>query len=247
MPDKIDFGIEILDFGIKEYGKVLSLQKNLFNNLVESKKEGQTGKEFILIGEHYPVITLGRRANENNVLISPQILLNQGVELFHVGRGGDVTFHCPGQMVVYPILDLEKHGLGVKDYVNILEESIIQLLEKYGINGERIEGATGVWIGKGTAHERKICAIGIKCSRFCTMHGLALNVTNDIAGFSMINPCGFVNKGVTSLVIESEKKMNEKLIENSQEPKESTQKLFVIPEKVKKDFLDIFLRLIFSF
>ena len=110
-----------------------------------------------------------------------------------------MTLHAPGQLVVYPIISLRRHRLGVKDYVRLLEECVIRTIADFGVKGERVEGASGVWIGKGTPGERKICALGIKCSRFVTMHGLALNVCNDLELFRLINPCGFIDKGVTSL------------------------------------------------
>ena len=200
--------MEIIDFKIGEYSKILTFQTDLFDNLIEEKKKKEKGREFILIGEHYPVITLGRRAKISNILVSEQELNKRGIFLHKIGRGGDVTYHCPGQLIVYPILDLEAHRLGVKDYVFILEESVLNLLKKYGIEGDRIEGATGVWIGKGTGNERKICAIGIKCSHFCTMHGIALNVNSDLSGFDLINPCGFQDKGVTSLEKETGNPLN---------------------------------------
>ena len=217
--------LEIIDFGTEDYENVLNLQQQCFDQLIQDKKAGKEGKEYILIGEHYPVITLGRKAKESNILASPDSLALKGIRSYHIGRGGDVTFHCPGQLIIYPILDLERHGLGVKDYVDILEESVIRLLANHNIKGERVEGATGVWLGKNTPEERKISAIGIKCSRFCTMHGLSLNINADLSGFHLINPCGFQDKGVTSMKIE-------KGIE------------FEI-EKLKKEFLHIFLGLIF--
>lgn len=216
--------MRVIDFRMGDYQKILDQQTMLFQNLVASKREHKDSEEYILIGEHPAVITLGRKAKENNIISSPQSLKEKGIGVYHIGRGGDVTFHCPGQLVVYPILDLEKHCLGVKDYVSILEESVIRLLRNHGIKGERVENATGVWIGKGTKNERKISAIGIKCSRFCTMHGISLNVNNDLQGFSMINPCGFIEKGVTSMEMEGVK---------------------VDINEIKKEFLDLFLSLIF--
>lgn len=141
---------------------------------------------------------MGRHAHPENIL-RRQWLESRGAEVVEIDRGGDVTFHGPGQLVVYPIVDLQRYGLGVKGYVNILEESVIRTLADYGVEGGRVEGATGVWIGVGTPGERKICAIGIRCSRFITMHGLALNVDTDLEWFSAINPCGFTDKGVTAL------------------------------------------------
>ena len=233
--------MKIIDFGLEDYEPVLNRQQSLFDELIQKKIYRQPFEEYVLLGEHPDVITMGRRAKESNVLLSTEILNRKGIKVYHIGRGGDVTYHCPGQLIVYPILDLEKHSLGVKDYVNILEETVIILLRNYGIKGERIEGATGVWIGKKTEKERKISAIGIKCSRYCTMHGLSLNVTSDLKGFSMINPCGFQDKGVTS--IENEIKDHRKLglKEESNFGKES------IINKVKEDFLHIFFGLIFPF
>ncbi|MCH5228796.1 MAG: lipoyl(octanoyl) transferase LipB [Muribaculaceae bacterium] len=219
--------IRVLDFGIQDYKEVLKLQERCFEKLVQGKKEGFTEDEYLLLGEHPSVITLGRKAQESNILVSPDSLNKFGIEVFHIGRGGDVTYHAPGQLIVYPIIDLDRHKLGVKDYIYLLEECVIQLLKYYSIEGSRIEGATGVWIGKGTHNERKICAMGIKCSRYCTMHGLALNVNTDLQGFSLINPCGFQDKGVTSI-------------------KEETGKEFNI-KRIKNDFLHIFFSLIFPF
>lgn len=220
--------IHVIDFPTPVYEDVLNLQSTLFETLVESKKNHKKGEEYILIGEHEPVVTMGRNADNNNLLTLPQDLNKIGISVYHIDRGGDITYHCPGQIIVYPILDLERHKLGVKDFVNLLEEAVIRLLKNYGIKGERIPGATGVWIDKGTGAERKICAIGIRCSRFCTMHGLSLNVNADLSGFSHINPCGFTDKGVTSMALE----------------KKGT--LFEI-EKIKKELLDILLGLIFPF
>ena len=219
-------GMEIIDFGVKEYEEVLKLQTSLFTDLIEEKREGKEGKEYILIGEHPSVITIGRRGKDSNILMSEEGLRQLGIKTFHIGRGGDVTYHCPGQLIVYPIFDLEKHNLGVKGYVDLLEETVIRLLKNYNIKGESVEGATGVWLDKGGDNERKICAIGIKCSRFCTMHGIALNVNSDLSGFSLINPCGFQDKGVTSI------------------KKEISPGRELGMEEVKKEFLDIFLSLI---
>lgn len=191
--------MEIIDFGLKNYEDILNLQLFLFNKLLEEKRNHKEVKEYILIGQHNPVITLGRRAKLSNLLIPEDSLKKMGIGLYKIGRGGDITYHAPGQLILYPILDLEKHKLGVKSYVDLLENSVAKLLSLYDIKGEKIDGATGIWLGKGSTAERKICAIGIKCSHFCTMHGLALNVSTDLSGFSLINPCGFQDKGVTSI------------------------------------------------
>lgn len=219
--------MEILDFGLKDYEEVLNLQHSFFDKLILDKKSGILGSECILIGEHPPVITLGRRARNSNVLLSENELQNKGIKTFKIGRGGDVTYHCPGQIILYPIIDLDRHHLGVKEYVDLLEESVIRLLADYNIKGERINGATGVWIEKNTPNERKICAIGIRCSHFCTMHGLSLNVNSDLSGFRYINPCGFIDKGVTSIAEELKV-----------EPEE------IEIKKLKKELIRIFLSLL---
>ncbi len=190
----------VSDEGLVEYGDMLLHQRDLFSKMVNRKKDGlPIENEYLLLVEHTPVITLGKHANIHNLLLPEDILNKQGVKLFHIERGGDVTYHGPGQLVVYPLIDLEAHHLGVKDYVALLEEAVISTLSVFGIRGERVAGASGVWIGTGTSAERKICALGVKCSRFVTMHGLALNVTTDLDGFRMINPCGFIDKAVTSM------------------------------------------------
>lgn len=195
--------LKTLDCGLKEYGVMLTRQRELFSEMVEKKKQGvPLDREYLLIVEHYPVITLGKHAKSENLLMPEEYLRQKGVEVFRIERGGDVTFHGPGQIVAYPLIDLEFHHLGVKDYVNMLEEVVIMTLADYGIKGQRVDGASGVWLGAGTPAERKICALGVKCSRFVTMHGLALNVNTDLGGFRMINPCGFTDKGVTSMQLE---------------------------------------------
>lgn len=195
--------LKIIDEGIKDYGEMLARQREVFSAMVERKKIGlPIDEEYLFLVEHNPVVTLGKHAKENNVLFSEEMLRERGVEVFHIERGGDVTYHGPGQLVAYPIIDLERHHLGVKDYVNLLEETVIRTIAEFGVKGERVPGASGVWIDVGTPFERKICALGVKCSRFITMHGLALNVNTDLSGFSLINPCGFTDKGVTSIARE---------------------------------------------
>lgn len=189
-----------IDFGLAPYREIWEMQRKLQNELIAKKKEKKLIKnEYLLVGEHFPVYTLGFHGNAENLLINEEALKAQGCECIRIERGGDITFHGPGQIILYPIIDLEKHNLGVKAYVSLLEESVLNLLRVYGIKGERVEGATGIWIGKGTREERKICAIGVKISRGISMHGLALNVNTELSAFSAINPCGFADKGVTSM------------------------------------------------
>lgn len=195
--------LTIIDKGLIDYGEMLSLQRKIFAEMVDRKKRGLSiDTEYLFIVEHNPVLTLGLHAKKSNVLMPAEMLASRGVALYQIERGGDVTFHGPGQIVGYPILDLEVHHIGVKDYVNFLEQVVIDTIAGYGVKGERVEGASGVWIGAGTTVERKICALGVKCSRYITMHGFALNVNTDLTGFELINPCGFTDKGVTSLARE---------------------------------------------
>ncbi|MDE5790221.1 MAG: lipoyl(octanoyl) transferase LipB [Muribaculaceae bacterium] len=192
--------MDIIDFGISSYREEWKRQKEIQGSIINKKKAKEfVREEYVLIGEHFPVYTLGFHGDASNMLLNEEELSRRGCELVRIERGGDITYHGPGQLIMYPIIDLVKHSLGVKQYIGLLEETVISLLKEYGIKGERIEGATGVWIGKDTPEERKICAIGVKISRGVTMHGLALNVNTDLEAFSAINPCGFVNKGVASM------------------------------------------------
>lgn len=198
--------LNIIDEGIKDYDEMLAKQRNKFQEMVARKKNGLLiEKEYIYMVEHPDVITLGKHAKESNLLINEDELNQRGIQVHRIERGGDVTYHGPGQLVAYPILDLEFHRLGAKDYVALLEEAVIRTISNFGIKGERVMGASGVWIGAGTPGERKICAIGVKCSRYITMHGLALNVNTNLDGFRVINPCGFIDKGVTSVAEELHK------------------------------------------
>ncbi|MDE5844112.1 MAG: lipoyl(octanoyl) transferase LipB [Muribaculaceae bacterium] len=201
--------IKFIDCGIKPYREMWDMQLELFNELIALKrKKKPIEQEYVLMVEHEPVYTMGRHANPANMLISQELLKQDGIECINIERGGDITFHGPGQLVVYPIIDLQEHYIGVKKYVWLLEEAVIRTLAKYGIKGERIEDATGVWIGKGTPTERKICAIGVRVNHSITMHGFALNISTDLNYFNRINPCGFVDKGVTSIEAELHERVN---------------------------------------
>ncbi|MDE6741511.1 MAG: lipoyl(octanoyl) transferase LipB [Muribaculaceae bacterium] len=208
--------LHIIDEGTKAYSEMLLKQRTIFTEMVSRKKAGlPIEEEYILLVEHPPVITLGKHAKESNVLYNEAQLASRGIKIYHIERGGDVTYHGPGQLVAYPLLDLEFHRLGVKDYVDLLEEAVIRTLADFGIKGQRVPGASGVWIGVGTLRERKICALGVKCSRFVTMHGLALNVNTDMSGFSLIHPCGFIDKGVTSIADELHKYMSINIVKRT--------------------------------
>lgn len=195
--------IDYRDVGTMEYAACLQLQQELFGALLARKQAAQPTAEdsigTLLLVEHPPVYTLGKSGKSENLLI-PQAMLEQlGASFFHTDRGGDITFHGPGQLVGYPILDLEPLGIGLRDYIDALEEAAIRTVAHYGIEAGRIAGASGVWLTEKNRPARKICAIGVRASRYVTMHGFGLNVTTDLEWFRRINPCGFVDRGVTSI------------------------------------------------
>lgn len=197
------------DLGRIDYADALKVQTDAFETLLQAKKEGGSEENKLFFCEHQPVLTIGKSGKDANLLIPEQLLQQRGVSFYHINRGGDITYHGPGQITGYPVFDLEYWQLGLKQYIHRLEEVIIRFLALYGIRGERLDGATGVWIDpdvKGRA--RKICAIGVKSSRFVAMHGFALNINTDLSYFSLINPCGFTDKGVTSLEKELGKKQD---------------------------------------
>ncbi|MBO5836191.1 MAG: lipoyl(octanoyl) transferase LipB [Bacteroidales bacterium] len=199
------------DWGLISYQEAWDKQKSLFQERLTAKAQGDNHLPDVLVScEHHPVLTLGKSGQIDNLLVSEQILRQRGVEFFQIERGGDITYHGPGQLVMYPIFDLQhfcsteaeagsRRGIGLKEYIWRLEEAVILFLKDFGIEAERLEGATGVWLDAHGPRARKICAIGVKASRFVTMHGLAFNINTDLSYFQLINPCGFVDKGVTSL------------------------------------------------
>lgn len=181
------------------YSEVLDIQTQEFNRKVELRRKGLSpGGDKIFLVEHQPVLTLGLHGDLRHLVVPSDYLKAKGVDFVKINRGGDITYHGPGQLTVYPVIDLLRYRLGVKDYVSLLEQAVIDTLSCFQIKGERIEGKTGVWIGKGSSNERKISAIGIKCSRFITMHGIALNVGPNLEGFNYIVPCG-LPQGITSI------------------------------------------------
>lgn len=177
------------------------LQENVRRKSVAGNQEMDSPTQhYLLFVEHPPVYTLGKSGNKGNVLMSDEELQANHIEFFHTNRGGDITFHGPEQIVGYPILDLEKFYTDIGKYLRNIEEVIILTMAEYGITGARSAGETGVWIEPGIpGKERKICAIGVRCSRWVTMHGFAFNVNTDLSYFNNIIPCGIVNKQVTSL------------------------------------------------
>lgn len=252
------------DLGEMDYAACWELQRSLFDRLAAAKRSPQRGEPraaslksatekakaaaadevigTILLVEHPPVYTLGKSGRAENLLVDRTTLEGLGAQFFHIDRGGDITFHGPGQLVCYPILDLERIGIGLREYIERLEEAVIRTVARYGIKAGRIAGASGVWIDgptrigdakrperdaetvgsaesraeetaavehaarpteKGECAPRKICAVGVRASRFVTMHGFALNVDTDLGWFSRINPCGFSDRGATSIARET--------------------------------------------
>ncbi len=198
------------DLGLIEYKKAWEYQESLLEEIQQQKQDKTTvPKHKIIFCEHPHVYTLGKSGVQNNLLINDAFLKQIGASYFQSNRGGDITYHGPGQIVGYPIFDLEQMGFQVKKYIYKLEEAIIKTLKEYDIIGHRMEGATGVWLDIDTPSKtRKICAMGVRVSRWVTMHGFALNVNTDLSYFNHINPCGFVDKGVTSMELELGKKIN---------------------------------------
>lgn len=192
--------INFVDWKKIAYSEALDRQTNLFNSKVAQKLNGEEniGQDFILC-EHNNVYTLGKHGKDSNLLVNDEFLKQINAEVYHINRGGDITYHGPGQITGYPSLDLDSMGLGIRDYIHTLEQMVINLMKDYDVECERLQGATGVWIEAHTKKARKICAIGVKVSRGITMHGFAFNVNTDLNYFSYINPCGFVDKGVTSM------------------------------------------------
>lgn len=199
------------------YEEALSLQKELFQTSVDQKianrklpesQQIQT-QNHLLFCEHPPTYTLGKSGDQSHLLINNQTLKNKGATFHKIGRGGDITFHGPGQITGYPILDLDHFFTDIHKYLRFLEEMIILTLADYGIESGRIDGLTGVWIDHiEQKRPRKICAMGIKCSRWVTMHGFALNVNTDLSYFDYIVPCGIVGKEVTSIQKELKQEVN---------------------------------------
>ena len=204
MSGKIHFN----DLGIISYDKAYEIQNRIFNEKLKNKKSGINNIFDVLICEHPHVYTIGKSGNENNLLIDDAFLSKVKATYFKSDRGGDITYHGPGQLVVYPILDLDVLKMGNKDYIFALEYMVIDILKEYGIKGEISEGNIGVWLNAGISNERKICSVGVKISRGITMHGFAFNINTDLSYFSHINPCGFIDKGVTSMKNELGREIN---------------------------------------
>lgn len=209
--------IDYKNLGLIDYKEAWDIQEDFFQRMVNQKLDKFAGEEknkarsLLILCEHPHVYTLGKSGEQENLLISDELLKKINATYYRINRGGDITYHGPGQIVGYPIFDLELFGLQVKQYIVNLEESIIRTLAIYDIEASRLDGATGVWLDPDKPGKaRKICAIGVKASRFVTMHGFAFNVNTNLDYFGYINPCGFVDKGVTSLEKELGRKMDMK-------------------------------------
>ena len=198
----------VKDLGNKDYKETWDYQESLFEEIVAQKTNNKANgttlptTNYFLFVEHPHVYTLGKSGHIENLLIDEEGLKNKGATFYKINRGGDITYHGPGQIVGYPILDLENFFTDIHKYLRPLEEVIIRTLSDYGLKGERSEGETGVWLDVGTPFARKICAMGVRCSRWVTMHGFALNVNTDLGYFDNIIPCGIRGKAVTSLNVE---------------------------------------------
>lgn len=214
------------DLGKKDYKVTWDYQETLFQEIVDIKIQNRKEEtqiptpNYFLFVEHPHVYTLGKSGDFSNLLLSEKQLEQKGATFYKINRGGDITYHGPGQIVGYPILDLENFFPDIHKYLRLLEEVIILTLAEYNIIGVRSEGETGVWLGVGTPFARKICAMGVRASRWVTMHGFALNVNADLGYFDNIIPCGIKGKAVTSLNVElgvdkvDEQEVKEKIVKH---------------------------------
>jgi lipoyl(octanoyl) transferase len=222
-----DYQEKLLQENVRRKSQVYNLQPAV----VADTQTHLPTEHYLLFVEHPPVYTLGKSGNKENVLLGDEEMKQRNIQFFNTNRGGDITFHGPHQVVGYPILDLEKFYTDIGKYLRNLEEVIILTLAEYGIKGDRSAGETGVWIEPGVAgRERKICAIGVRCSRWVTMHGFAFNINTDLAYFNHIIPCGIVDKQVTSL----EKELGTKA------------DMEEVKQKIKKNFEKVFMAVLIT-
>ena len=222
--------IIIHDLGLLEYEDALKYQLKLFDEIISNKIRNRRNKtkiqtkNHLVFVEHNSVYTLGKSGEINNLLINQKDLDNKKIKFYKTNRGGDITYHGPGQIVCYPILDLDNFFTDIHKYLRFLEETVILTLQNYGIKGNRSKNETGVWLDPNSSDARKICALGVKASRWVTMHGLALNVNNDLSFFNHIIPCGIKNKSITSISKECKKNIDMELVK----------------EKIINNFLKVF-------
>ncbi|MFI0427404.1 MAG: lipoyl(octanoyl) transferase LipB [Flavobacterium sp.] len=212
--------VQLQDLGRKDYKVTWDYQEELFKKIVDIKIQNRKDDavletpNYFLYVEHPHVYTLGKSGDMSNLLLSEKQLEVKGATFYKINRGGDITYHGPGQIVGYPILDLENFFTDIHKYLRLLEEAIILTLSEYGLQSERSEGETGVWLGVGTPFARKICAMGVRASRWVTMHGFALNVNADLGYFDNIIPCGIKGKAVTSMHVELNKQVDEEEVKS---------------------------------
>jgi|TARA_Y100000389_G_scaffold199447_1_gene237851 lipoyl(octanoyl) transferase len=222
--------IQVKDLKNTAYQPAWNFQEKILKEIVDLKilnrrnETQQPTPNYFLWVEHPPVITLGKSGAIDHLLLNEEQLKERGIEYYKTNRGGDITFHGPGQVVGYPILDLENFFTDIHKYLRLLEEMVILTLKEYGLEGTRSPGETGVWLDVGTPFARKICALGVKASRWVTMHGFAFNVNTDLAYFDFIVPCGIQGKGVTSLKAELKNEIS----------------LLEVKEKLAKHFQNLF-------
>ncbi|ESU29296.1 lipoyltransferase [Flavobacterium limnosediminis JC2902] len=222
--------VQLQDLGFKDYKDAWDFQETLFQEILDLKIKNrreesnlETPNHFLYV-EHPHVYTLGKSGDLSNLLLSEKQLAEKEATFYKINRGGDITYHGPGQIVGYPILDLENFFTDIHKYLRLLEEAIILTLADYGLSSERSQGETGVWLGVGTPFARKICAMGVRASRWVTMHGFALNVNADLGYFDNIIPCGIKGKAVTSMHVELGRAIDE----------------LEVKQKIVKHFADLF-------
>lgn len=212
--------VEKIDWGLVDYKEAWEKQEVLFKENIDLKiaqRKGETEEEtknYLIFCEHPHVYTLGKSGDESHLLLEPSFLQKIGATYYKINRGGDITYHGPGQLVAYPIFDLEYFFTDIHKYMRFLEEGVILTLKEFGVEAGRVDGLTGVWIDGGTPKERKICAMGVKSSRWVTMHGIGFNVNTDLSYFNHIVPCGIQDKAVTSLEKEINKKIDLELVKS---------------------------------
>ena len=222
--------VKFRDLGLIDYKEAWGFQEEIFNNIISVKSNNRKQKteikteNFLIFCEHPHVYTLGKSGNSKNLLVDTNFLKSRGATFVNTNRGGDITYHGPGQIVGYPILDLENFFTDIHKYLRLLEEAVILTLKEYNIKGERSNGETGVWIDVSSSNPRKICALGVRTSRWVSMHGFAFNINSDLSYFGNIIPCGIADKNVTSLENELDVKID----------------INTVKEQLKKHLSDLF-------
>ena len=213
--------VKITELGFLPYSEAWDIQEEYFSNTIAVKRQNRQldssilTENHLLLVEHPPVFTLGKSGKIDHLLLMEEVLKSKGIAFFKTNRGGDITFHGPGQLVGYPILDLDNFFTDIHKYLRYLEEIIIKTLSDFGLNSARSDGETGVWLDLDTPFARKICAMGVRASRWVTMHGFALNINTDLSYFDYIVPCGIQGKGVTSIAKELKREVDPSLVKAS--------------------------------